>query len=134
MLQQLFKCAILRTQKKQLDDNMLFTLSSLSSQAYALYKKVVQSIENGKGTSVKHSRGIGINTPDCKGNDYRGLNENEILNILQNFSNSKIRLEDVNTECTNLKKLKRIKEEAFFNQVGETSWSDAMQNISQICK
>ncbi|KAL5509182.1 hypothetical protein EMCRGX_G004500 [Ephydatia muelleri] len=73
--------------KKQLDENMIYALSSLSNDNYRLYQAVVQRCEKGKDKKTKKSSlGLSCNKTDCKGSNFRGLrglSEDEMTEMLQ---------------------------------------------------
>ena len=109
---------------------MIYALSSLSNDNYRLYQAVVQRCEKGKDKKTKKSSlGLSCNKTDCKGSNFRGLrglSEDEMTEMLQKCANGEIALQKMNTECSTLKKMKRIKE-AFMSRVGCENWLETVQ-------
>ena len=87
--------------KKQLEDNMVFMLSSLSNKNYELYRVIVAAFEKIK------VKGIAAAKVDCKGSNFRGLrgfSETETTEMLQKCANGENVLKSLNSTCFNQKK------------------------------
>uniref|UniRef100_A0A1X7U3T9 Uncharacterized protein n=1 Tax=Amphimedon queenslandica TaxID=400682 RepID=A0A1X7U3T9_AMPQE len=111
--------------KKQLDENMVFLLSTLPYSDYQVLKAIFMKYE--AGLLVKLSKkDKSCCSPDCKGSHFRRLRnlEPDIASVmLKQVSEGTLPLQQLNKACYKVKKTRELKK--FVDMVGLSSWQEA---------
>ena len=114
-------------QKKQIDENMIFLLSTLSTSDYATLLEIFQKYEAGRLMKLPKSSSSGLCKPDCKGSHFRGLRNLDVAvtsQMLVKVRDGTLPLSQLNKACQEAKKLRDLKKK-FVELVGLSTWTEA---------
>lgn len=125
-------------QVEQLDDGMIFFLSSIQSESFTTLAKVYRLYADGqlKGQHVPRSKkGTLSKPPDLKGSKFkglRGLDCADVKRLLREVEECTISLNELSSECSSIKKLVKV-QAAFIKGTNCEDWQEATTKYPEYC-